>query len=218
MTDAPFMTLDASTAPSLRAVAERTRSIIDATVRTVVDESALNEAAELLARADAILRAELRDGPRALQRDATELRDRGMVFSHNPVIGHANPIAPPVPLDAVAGGVRGRVVLGHAYEGPPGYVHGGMLALVLDQSLGYANVVAGLGGMTKSLHVTYLRPTPLDTELEIWSAHDVVDGRDIISRGTITVNGVVTVEAYGIFRALSRERGQRYFAEHLRSD
>ena len=198
---------------ALGELADASRRLLDASVRTEVDDARLAEATALVRRADELLRGDLRDGPP--MSDMRAEGRRAMQFRYNPVVGSANPIAPPVDFEVRDGEVHATVTLGQVYEGPPGYVHGGILSLLLDQSLGYAGVVAGRGGMTRSLHVTYRRPTPLDTPLEIWSAFDTVEDRDIINRGTITANGNVTVEAHGIFRMLSREQGKAYFAKQL---
>ena len=58
---------------------------------------------------------------------------------------------PPAP----ATGVVGEATLGVAYEGPPGFVHGGMSALLMDQVLGAAAAAAGLWGMTAHLELDY---------------------------------------------------------------
>ena len=52
------------------------------------------------------------------------------------------------------------------YEGPPGYVHGGCVALAFDELLGMVNVLNGLGGLTGKLTVRYRRPDPART----WSS------------------------------------------------
>ena len=53
------------------------------------------------------------------------------------VVGLRNPIAPALPEDREIdeGVFRYRMHLGAPDEGPPGHVHGGATALVLDQAL-----------------------------------------------------------------------------------
>ena len=51
------------------------------------------------------------------------------------------------------------------YEGPPGLVHGGFLAVFFDCVMQHQNCVAGLSGKTRSLQVTFRRPTPVLTAL-----------------------------------------------------
>lgn len=129
------------------------------------------------------------------------------VTRHDPVSGPENAIAPPLTLRGKDdGSIAGVVELGLAYQGPPGYVHGGVSALLLDHTLGVANHWAGLSGMTAELNLRYLRPTPLFTPLTV-SAHQVrVDGRRIWTRGSITVDGRELVTAEGLFVATHPER------------
>jgi hypothetical protein len=70
------------------------------------------------------------------------------VFPTSPVIGFANPVAPPVEVWAVEGQdgwreIRGRVTFGYPYEGPPTCVHGGVIAELFDELLGMSNIMAG---------------------------------------------------------------------------
>ena len=67
------------------------------------------------------------------------------IFSTSPVIGIANPVAPPVEVWAVEGHegwreVRGRVTYGYPYEGPPTCVHGGVIAELFDELLGWQHL------------------------------------------------------------------------------
>lgn len=145
---------------------------------------------------------------------APELRDRMVhmwrgdgVTRHDPVTGQENAIAPPMRLRGHEdGSVSGEVELGLTYQGPPGYVHGGVSALLLDHTLGVANHWAGLSGMTAELTVRYLRPTPLFVPLTV-SAHQVrVDGRRIWTEGSIVSGGKVYVTAEAVFVATHPER------------
>ena len=55
----------------------------------------------------------------------------------SPVVGRANPLAPPLTLrvDTIDGraAVIGDATFGAAYEGPPGHVHGGLVAAAFDE-------------------------------------------------------------------------------------
>lgn len=129
------------------------------------------------------------------------------VTRHDPVTGPENAIAPPLPLQGRDdGAIEGRVTLGMAYQGPPGYVHGGISALLLDHTLGVANHWAGTSGMTAELTLSYHRPTPLFTELVVTGRQDSVDGRKIRTSGTITAGGEVCVSAQGLFIAKHLDR------------
>lgn len=45
-----------------------------------------------------------------------------------------------------------------AYEGPPGYLHGGIIATLLDESMSKAVRARGLVAMTRKMSVEYLAP------------------------------------------------------------
>ena len=59
----------------------------------------------------------------------------------------------------------GTVTFPLAFEGPPGAVHGGVLATFFDCVIQHHHCDLGQAGRTTSLHVDYHRPTPLGTPL-----------------------------------------------------
>ncbi|MGH2685378.1 MAG: PaaI family thioesterase, partial [Actinomycetota bacterium] len=123
----------------------------------------------------------------------------GRFLPLSPVIGTCNPMAPPVEVWPVDGGVRAAARLGAAYVGPPGRVHGGWVAAILDQVLGFACVAAGHPAMTGTLTVTLRQATPLHDDLDIVARILEVDGRRVTARGAISAGGAVTAEAEGTF-------------------
>jgi len=119
----------------------------------------------------------------------------------NAVVGLRNPNA--VPLKVVQDKVNGRATaefeLNALHEGPPGQVHGGVVALVLDQVFGEAAAAGGAPGMTGTLSLRYALNTPLGR----CSAAAWVDRREgikTIVKGELRrADGTVTVTAEGIF-------------------
>ena len=89
----------------------------------------------------------------------------GGFFDHSPVLGAANPLAPPLRLEFASDRIVASATFGAAYEGPPGCVHGGWIAASFDEVLGAAQSLSGSGGMTAYLKVDYRSPTPLHQEL-----------------------------------------------------
>lgn len=126
------------------------------------------------------------------------------VTRHDPVTGPENAIAPPLRLHGLPdGSVRGTVTLGMPYQGPPGCVHGGISALLIDHALGVANHWGpGPSGMTGTLTLRYRHPTPLFEELTVSARQESHDGRKIRTTGQIaTADGRVCVSADAIFVA-----------------
>lgn len=119
----------------------------------------------------------------------------------NAVVGLRNPIAPPLTIvqDRVKGGARSEFFLNALYEGPPGKVHGGVVALVLDQIFGEAAAAGGTPGMTGTLTLRYKKPTALGAlTSEAWV--DSTAGIKTIVKGWLKdADGEITVEAEGLF-------------------
>ena len=115
-----------------------------------------------------------------------------------------NPIAPP--LDMIVDGEEhvGRVALGPAYSGPPGRVHGGTVATLLDHAMGALLHHLGRPSFTARLEVDYLGAAPLGAPLDIRAGVDRVDGRKTHMRASISVEDVVVARATGLFGTAAR--------------
>ncbi len=138
-------------------------------------------------------------------------------FPTSPVIGFANPVAPPVVVEAVDGELIGTAWFDYQYEGPPTCVHGGVIAMVFDEMLGAANILAGNPGMTGTLTIRYRKPTPLRTPLRLEARCASRDGRKILTTGAIYHGDVLTAEAEGIFIELVPQRFLKIVAENADS-
>ena len=91
---------------------------------------------------------------------------RRVYLNHATDIGAYNPCFPEYSFDYIdADKAAGSVLFPLVYEGPPGLVHGGFLAVFFDCVMQHQSCVTGLSGKTRSLSVTFRRPTPILTEL-----------------------------------------------------
>lgn len=167
------------------------RELVDATIRTEIDDDEVAGIQAELEQIVARLQARQLDGPYAVNH-------RGRHWG-NTVVGIRNAVAPPLHIDRDSTGrAWSSFHLGAAYEGPPGLVHGGVSALVLDQLLGEATGAGGRPGMTASLTLTYRRATPLgDLRAEAWIERS--EGIKTWARGHLADAEGVTVEAEGLF-------------------
>lgn len=138
--------------------------------------------------------------------DATSAAD---VFPFDPVIGPLSPLAPPVAIEWHDPKAIGLVRFGVPYEGPPGCVHGAILAATFDQVFNVANLMRGVAGPTRRLEIRYRKPTPLLADLRFEGWVDHVEGREVHTRGHVLHGDVVTVEAEGTFVQISHERVMR---------
>lgn len=121
------------------------------------------------------------------------------IFPYSPITGQLNPIAPPIDMWRDGSTVRGKGRIPTSMNGPPAAVHGGFVAAILDELLGMAGVVGGVGGFTGTLTVRYLRPTPIATDLDLAARVESTDGRKVIVTGEIVVKGEVCATAEAIF-------------------
>jgi hypothetical protein len=198
--------------PERARLAEAVRQLIDAVMTNEGDDPQLlldiaAEAEDLAQR----LGAGRDDGP------GYEPRSHSDYLPRSPVVGEASPLAPRIDWDltddAIDGkpGVEAYGVFGAPYEGPPGHVHGGMIALTFDEVLGIANIAGEHPGMTGRLTVHYRKPTPLFHELRIKAAVDRVEGRRIMSRAQMWDGETLTAEAEGVFVRPTPERALEIF-------
>lgn len=177
-------------------LAARVRELMDASLRTEVDHAEVEEVTAAVEELTRRLAKQTTPGTLGIQVDAGgAVRNQG-----NAVVGLRNPVAPPLHVERYPDGkALASFTLGALYEGPPGLVHGGVSALVLDQMLGEACAAGGAPGMTGTLTLRYRRPTPLgDLTAEAWI--ESVEGHKTVARGHLrNADGEVTVEAEGLF-------------------
>ena len=179
------------------ALTDAVRRLNQATLRTTVDHETVDDVRrqveELTARLE---KSMIPDNFGVSFTRGGRIRGYG-----NAVVGLRNPNA--VPLTVVQDRDNGRASaefeLNALHEGPPGQVHGGVVALVLDQVFGEAAAAGGSPGMTGTLSLRYVMNTPLGR----CSAAAWVDRRDGIKtvvKGELRrADGTVTVTAEGIF-------------------
>ena len=183
----------------LRAVyeplAQSVRELIDATVRTEVDATTVATAKAEIDSATARLRHKQLDGTFGVRYLASGER---MAWG-NVVIGIRNPIAPPLVIQHDSSGKSWcDFHLGAGYEGPPGHLHGGVAALVLDHLLGEAASDGVNPRLTGTITLRYVRATRLG-QLHAEATTTRVDGVKTFAAGYLADEQGVTVEAEGVF-------------------
>ncbi|HEV7853294.1 MAG TPA: PaaI family thioesterase [Mycobacterium sp.] len=170
------------------------RRLVQAAIQSGADEATIREAQSLVDAA-----VEKLGGVGRPDQVPLAVGNRPVV-SGNPVTGFRNAIAPPLVVHEDPDGLWwSEFELGEQYQGPPGWVHGGVLAMVLDQLLGEA----ASDGLTKPLFtgtitLRYLRGTPLG-RLRAEAAIERTDGYKTFASGHMSDAAGKTVEAEGIF-------------------
>lgn len=96
------------------------------------------------------------------------------------------------------------------FEGHPGYLHGGIIATLLDEAMSKAVRARGLTAMTRHMEVDYLRPVPSVTGIRI-------EGRIVRSEGRkhwneariLNAQGTVLAHAKGLFIEIRNREKKR---------
>jgi uncharacterized protein (TIGR00369 family) len=91
------------------------------------------------------------------------------------------------------------------FEGPPGYVHGGIIATLLDETMSKSIRAHGVVAMTRKMEIDYLRPVPSGAPIRM-------EGRVVRSEGRkhwteakiLNPEGTVLAEGNGLFIEVRR--------------
>jgi len=198
-------------------LAQAVRELIDACMTTVhTTDTDLVAAARAVRDVTAsLVPVAAQDGTGTPARVFDAPRHHGDYLPRSPVVGEASPMSPRVDWQVVDGRCHATGTFGAAYEGPPGYVHGGMVALAFDEVLGIVNIANGCPGMTGTLTERYRRPTPLYREVrfEAWIEH--IEGRRVRSRAVLHAGDTLCAEADGLFIQPRPELATEYFGHPM---
>ena len=187
------------------------RRLVEAVVMTDVDAATRRQAVEQLDAVTAALEARQRPEHLYLVRHP-DGRSESLT---QPAAGRLNPQALPIewvhrptepargtPPEAVE--VTARCTFTVAHGGSPGRVHGGLLALALDEVTGIAIRVAGATGMTVHFEMDLRRAVPLGHPVDVAARYTGGEGRKAFATGEITVEGEVAATASVIYVAERR--------------
>jgi acyl-coenzyme A thioesterase PaaI-like protein len=197
-----------SVPPEAFTLVEAVRDLVEATVMTDVDPAERAEVAALVADLTARLKVAERPDP------VWFVGHGGEAFEHltQAGTGRLNPQAlpgmwlTPDGEDALVatphpetGEVLARCTFRRSHVGPPGRVHGGSVATLLDHVVGFATAAVGKSGMTAGLDLRYKGATPYGVPLLVRARYTHSEGRKHFATGEIVADGVVTASALGVF-------------------
>jgi uncharacterized protein (TIGR00369 family) len=93
------------------------------------------------------------------------------------------------------------------FTGPPGHLHGGIIATILDEVMGKWNRLRQVYAMTREMTVEYLKPVPLGKVLVAEAREETVRGRLHIRIGEIrNETGELLARSRGKFIAVDTAR------------
>ena len=71
------------------------------------------------------------------------------------------------------------------HEGPPGHIHGGIIATLMDEVMSKLNRPLNVIAMTRHMEIDYLRPSPLHQPLTLTSHHLSRKGRKLFHQAEL---------------------------------
>lgn len=152
------------------------------------------------------------------QRDLLELKrrmfdvevgegERVVHFDECFVSGPWNPMGIAMDVRREGDEAVAEVDLGPAFEGAPGRSHGGIVAAVFDDVLGYMLTFLRQPGFTGELTVRYLAPTPIGQRLQFRARVTGREGRKIWTEAEATAaDGSTVASATALFIAVDPGR------------
>lgn len=122
------------------------------------------------------------------------------------VSGPHNPLG--IGMEVVVDGeeVSAEVTLRAGHEGAPERAHGGIVAAVFDDVLGYLMSTHSIPAFTGELTVQYLRPTPIGRRLDFRSRIVQRRGRKVFTEATAADGDDLVARATGLFIEVAPER------------
>jgi uncharacterized protein (TIGR00369 family) len=104
--------------------------------------------------------------------------------------------------------VIGRFSLGPEYQGASGFIHGGIIATVLDEVMSKVSRFLDVRAVTAELSIEYLRPVRVGEELIVEGFHARRDGRQLYHEGEIraAAGGTLLARGRGRFVVVDLER------------
>lgn len=120
--------------------------------------------------------------------------------------GQTNPAGLKLEFTKISEGtVFTDAVISNNYEGPPGYLHGGIIATILDEAMSKANRSRGVTAMTRQMQVDYLLPVPSGSPIRIEGEVTKTEGRKHWTEARVkNPEGITFARATGLFIAIQR--------------
>jgi uncharacterized protein (TIGR00369 family) len=105
--------------------------------------------------------------------------------------------------------IVGRFRLGEEYQGGSGFLHGGIIALLLDEAMSKASRFHAEHAVTAELRVEYKKPIRVNTEIVVEGFVTRRDGRQLYHEGEIRNEaGELLARGEGRFVVIDRKKYQ----------
>ena len=126
-------------------------------------------------------------------------REKHQLFADSVVSGGANPMGLNATLWREGEVAFMEATFEKAFEGAPGRAHGGIVAALIDETMGLVMSIQGLVAFTVQLDVSYRAPTPVFRPIVSKGWLEKREGRKLYINCEVIDGDVVCAEAKGIF-------------------
>jgi acyl-coenzyme A thioesterase PaaI-like protein len=133
----------------------------------------------------------------------------GAVLEHFPdciVSGRANPMGVGIEVHREGQQAVATVTLGPAFEGAPNRSHGGIVAAIFDDVMGYLLSIVQEPAFTGQLTVNYRAPTPMGQQLTFRAWVTGREGRKLFIGADARHDGDLVADAAGLFVTIPMDR------------
>jgi acyl-coenzyme A thioesterase PaaI-like protein len=127
-------------------------------------------------------------------------------FPDSIVTGKANPMGMAADIGRDGDEAVLRTTLGPAFEGAPGRAHGGTVAALLDEVMGFVLSIHATAAYTGRLTVTYRAPAPLGVEIEMRARLRSREGRKLCIEAEARHGTTLVALGEGLFVTVDPER------------
>jgi len=128
------------------------------------------------------------------------------MFKDSPVGGEASPLSMGLQLRRDGEHAVGTVTLRPGWQGAPDRAHGGVVAAIIDETLGGLLPIIGEMAFTGSLTIDYKAPCPMGVPLEFRAWMKDRDGRKLYFRCDGSSSAGVFAESHATFIAVELDR------------
>jgi acyl-coenzyme A thioesterase PaaI-like protein len=128
--------------------------------------------------------------------------EKHQLFLDSIVSGGANPMGLNAAVWREGDVAFMEVTLGRAFEGAPGRAHGGVIAALLDETMGVVHVLSEALAYTAQLDIKYIAPTPIGEPIiaRAWLARR--EGRKLYIEASLHAGDVPLASAAALFIAI----------------
>ena len=125
--------------------------------------------------------------------------ERRQLFADSIVSGGANPMGLGAWLWRDGDQAVMEATLGKAFEGAPQRAHGGIVAALIDETMGLVLAIHEALAFTVQLDITYLAPTPINQTIYARAWLERKEGRKMFMRAEVTSGEATIAEASSLF-------------------